>query len=186
VKAAMPTRIRRGVVSVLHGMTDPRRLLVLAGAVAGAAIALVSCSATGTLNALARSDTYRPTTGVAYGPLPRHKLDVYTPTAPPPAAGWPVVVFFYGGNWVSGERGDYMFMGEALASRGVLAIVADAVARTRGRAQRHRPPGPVHAGAGAAEGDQLSGADQLRQPDAVARTGTMSLASRWRTCSGRL
>jgi acetyl esterase/lipase len=121
----MPGRIRRGVVSVLHGMTDPRRLLVLAGAVAIAAIALVSCSATGTLNALARSDTYRPTTGGAYGPLPRHKLDVYTPTAPPPAAGWPVVVFFYGGDWMSGERGDYVFMGEALASRGVLAIVAD-------------------------------------------------------------
>jgi acetyl esterase/lipase len=36
-----------------------------------------------------------------------------------------VVVFFYGGNWVSGDRGDYKFMGEALASHGVLTLVAD-------------------------------------------------------------
>lgn len=106
-------------------MTLLRRLLLPAAAVAVAAAALASCSATGTLNALARSDTYRPTLDVAYGPLARNRLDIYTPVTPSPAAGWPVVVFFYGGNWVSGARGDYAFMGEALASRGVLTLVAD-------------------------------------------------------------
>jgi acetyl esterase/lipase len=36
-----------------------------------------------------------------------------------------VVVFFYGGNWVSGERADYAFVGRALASRGIVTVVAD-------------------------------------------------------------
>jgi len=34
-------------------------------------------------------------------------------------------VFFYGGSWNHGERADYRFVGEALASRGVLTLVAD-------------------------------------------------------------
>ena len=42
-----------------------------------------------------------------------------------PAAGWPVVVFIYGGSWNTGERAQYQFVGEALASRGVLTLVAD-------------------------------------------------------------
>ena len=103
----------------------PRRLLLLALVVAGATGALASCSATGALNALARSDTYRSTTEVAYGPLMRHRLDIYTPVSAAPAAGWPMVVFFYGGNWVSGDRAEYKFMGEALASHGVLTLIAD-------------------------------------------------------------
>lgn len=43
----------------------------------------------------------------------------------PGSAGAPVVVFFYGGNWNSGNRGDYAFVGEALASRGIVAVIAD-------------------------------------------------------------
>jgi acetyl esterase/lipase len=55
----------------------------------------------------------------------RQRFDLYTPASAPPAGGWPVVVFFYGGSWNSGERADYRFVGEALAARGVLALVAD-------------------------------------------------------------
>ena len=90
-----------------------------------AVVALAACSPLGALNTLTASDTYRATPDVAYGPLPRQTLDVYTPTSAAPAAGWPTIVFFYGGNWTSGERGDYKFMGEALASGGVLVLVAD-------------------------------------------------------------
>ncbi|MFG6414138.1 alpha/beta hydrolase [Roseateles sp. DC23W] len=86
---------------------------------------LTGCSATGPLNALAPSATHTRTVGTAYGPGPRQQLDVYRPTRAAPAGGWPVVVFFYGGSWNQGERGDYAFVGEALASRGVLTLVAD-------------------------------------------------------------
>ncbi|MDQ6629977.1 MAG: alpha/beta hydrolase [Pseudomonadota bacterium] len=101
-----------------------KRAALLALVVA-ATLALLACAPLATVNALVRSDTYRATGGVAYGPLPRQKLDVYTPTLTKPAAGWPVVVFFYGGNWTSGERGAYKFIGEALAARGVLTLIAD-------------------------------------------------------------
>src|SRR5262245_11851964 len=63
--------------------------------------------------------------GVAYGALARHRLDIYTPAAPAPPGGWPLVVFFYGGSWNSGERADYAFVGRSLAARGVLTLVAD-------------------------------------------------------------
>lgn len=37
----------------------------------------------------------------------------------------PVILFFYGGNWASGARRQYQFVGEALAKLGVTALVAD-------------------------------------------------------------
>jgi acetyl esterase/lipase len=36
-----------------------------------------------------------------------------------------VVVFFYGGGWVSGQRGDYGFVGRAFAARGFVAVIPD-------------------------------------------------------------
>jgi acetyl esterase/lipase len=36
-----------------------------------------------------------------------------------------VVVFFYGGGWVDGDRGDYAFVGRAFAAQGFVAVVAD-------------------------------------------------------------
>jgi acetyl esterase/lipase len=86
---------------------------------------LVACSPITALNALAPASTHRVTAGIAYGDGLRQRLDAYSPTTAAPAGGWPVVVFFYGGSWNSGERADYAFVGEALASRGVLVLVAD-------------------------------------------------------------
>ena len=86
---------------------------------------LAGCSATGALNAVTTSRSYALSANVAYGPHPRQRLDIYTPTAAPTAGGWPVVVFFYGGSWNTGTRTQYLFVGEALAARGVLTMVAD-------------------------------------------------------------
>ena len=90
-----------------------------------AMLALAACSPLGTLNAVIPGSSYTLSANVAYGPLPRQRLDIYRPTAAAPAAGWPVLVFFYGGSWNRGEKADYKFVGEALASRGVLTLVAD-------------------------------------------------------------
>lgn len=88
-----------------------------------------ACSPVGILNALTPAGTYTVTTGLEYGPDPRHRLDIYRPLppaqSPAPRAGFPVVVFFYGGTWNWGERGDYKFVGEALASQGIVTVVAD-------------------------------------------------------------
>lgn len=89
------------------------------------AAALVACAPLRVLNALAPAGTHTRTAGVAYGPGPRQRLDVYRPASAAPPGGWPVVVFFYGGSWNRGERADFAFVGEALAARGLLALVAD-------------------------------------------------------------
>ena len=91
-------------------------------------VTLGACAAaapTATLNALAAINSHRQAVDVAYGTLPRQKLDVYAPYSGAPAGGHPVVVFFYGGSWNKGERADYRFVGEGLAARGVLTLVAD-------------------------------------------------------------
>lgn len=94
-------------------------LLVVAGA-------LVACAPVRALNTVARiGGGYTLTDEVAYGALPRQRLDIYTPSAAAPPEGWPLVVFFYGGSWNTGERADYRFVGAALASHGVLTLVAD-------------------------------------------------------------
>jgi acetyl esterase/lipase len=61
---------------------------------------------------------------IAYGDLPRQKLDVYHPSAPRrnPA---PVIVFFYGGAWSNGDRADYRFVGQALARAGFRVVIPD-------------------------------------------------------------
>ena len=92
--------------------------LVLAGLVA-------ACSPMTALNAAAPSGTHTKTADVRYGAGPRQLLDIYKPSITAPAGGWPVVVFFYGGSWNSGQRADYAFVGEAMASRGILTLVAD-------------------------------------------------------------
>lgn len=83
---------------------------------------LAACSPLTALNAVTPTSTYERVTA-SYGPHPRHTLDVYLPLPRPAAA--PVVVFFHGGTWNSGDRTGYVFLGEALASRGMVAVIAN-------------------------------------------------------------
>ena len=88
--------------------------------------ALAASAPTRALNLLARASIgHAVSEGIAYGPLPRQALDVYTPTSAAPVGGWPMAVFFHGGSWTTGDRADYRFVGAALAARGVLTLVAD-------------------------------------------------------------
>ena len=61
---------------------------------------------------------------VAYGPGPRHRLDIYYPKE---EAGRPspVAMFLYGGSWRMGERAIFAFVGAALAKRGITAVIPD-------------------------------------------------------------
>ena len=60
---------------------------------------------------------------IAYAPGPRHSLDIYLPGKSDSAP--PVVVFFYGGGWKSGDRAMYRFVGRSLAACGAIAIIPD-------------------------------------------------------------
>ncbi|WP_336963389.1 alpha/beta hydrolase [Sphingobium aquiterrae] len=62
--------------------------------------------------------------GVPYGAGARRTLDIYAP-ARPATGPLPVVIFFYGGSWASGDRGGYGFVGRALAARGFITVIPD-------------------------------------------------------------
>ena len=87
--------------------------------------AVAACSPLSLLNLTVPRDGYVRSAGLPYGELERQRLDVYVPREPTPGAGKPVVIFFYGGNWQSGNRADYRFVAEALTSRGIVAVVPD-------------------------------------------------------------
>ena len=102
-----------------------RRSLLLAAT----GLALVGCTPAGLLNSVSRltgdGGVRTAVRGAAYGSDPRQKLDVYIPSGMAAGASLPVVIFFYGGGWVDGSRGDYAFAGRAFAAQGFVAVVAD-------------------------------------------------------------
>ena len=84
---------------------------------------LQACSPLRLINATVASGTHTVQRDLAYGSEARQRADVYLPAVTTRNA--PIAVFFYGGSWSSGDRGDYRFVGEALASHGVVTVVAD-------------------------------------------------------------
>lgn len=84
---------------------------------------LSACSPFGAVNLLVPRSGYMVHRGLPYGADPRQKLDVYVPRGT--AGAMPVLLFFYGGAWQTGSRGDYLAFGQAFASVGIVTVVAD-------------------------------------------------------------
>jgi acetyl esterase/lipase len=84
---------------------------------------LTACSPLSVVNAVSPGSALQAGDDVAYGLKARQRLDVYRPASATNAS--PVIVFFYGGNWSAGERGDYAFVGRALAKRGFVVVIPD-------------------------------------------------------------
>ena len=77
-----------------------------------------------TLDALlGNRTTKRVARDAPFGPAPRQRLDIYAPRQA--AAGRPVLIFFYGGNWDSGDKHDYAFAGRAFAELGYVTVLPD-------------------------------------------------------------
>jgi acetyl esterase/lipase len=81
------------------------------------------CSLAPYLNRVPKPPGTTETRGIAYATGSRNSLDVYLPR--PSAKRGPVVVFFYGGGWTSGERASYRFIGTSLVESGVLVVIPD-------------------------------------------------------------
>ena len=95
-------------------------------------LASTACSPIKVLNAIVTDSTFLHKADIAFGALPRQKLDIYIPTASTinrqssVEASKPskkVIIFFYGGNWDSGEKENYKFVAEALASAGHIVVI---------------------------------------------------------------
>ena len=84
---------------------------------------LSACSGAGLVNALVPGDGYSVVRDQAYGDGPRHRFDLYRPDGAGPRT--PTVVYFYGGGWKSGSKADYLFVAEALSSRGYTVAIPD-------------------------------------------------------------
>jgi len=91
-------------------------------------VGVSGCSGLDLLDAVTPTAGYAVDTDIPYGDAARQRLDVYRPAQPTgsaPVGSAPVVVFFYGGNWETGRREDYRFVGQSFASQGFLAVVPD-------------------------------------------------------------
>lgn len=96
-----------------------RTLLAGLSALAGAACSRVEFLAA---NVPAAFGAYTRRTDIPYGADPQQRLDVYLPDKPPTMPR-PLVVFWYGGRWTSGDKNDYRFVGAALAELGYVAVL---------------------------------------------------------------
>jgi acetyl esterase/lipase len=113
----LPARPARGSRSVLRCAPVSLTAIVLMAAPLG------GCSLTALVNALTPTSGYSTYSDLDYGGGARQRLDVYVPEELQERA--PVVVFFYGGRWQRGDKERYRFVGQALASRGLVTVIAD-------------------------------------------------------------
>lgn len=109
--------------------TQILRLIYLMCAAAFAAF-LAGCSPIRLLNPFIPESGFDTTRDIAFSANPRNKLDVYRPVDSKPrttsvstTVAKPVIVFFYGGAWDSGSKSDYLFVAEALTSRGYVVVI---------------------------------------------------------------
>lgn len=127
----MPPRLQRRLKFALRAL-----------GVALCAAALPGCSPTTFLNATSSRDHFTLRKNVRFS-SEDIALDVYIPAdteadgrlstaagaattgercaAPRP----PIAVFVYGGSWQSGSKDEYLFVGAALASRGIVTVIPD-------------------------------------------------------------
>ena len=90
---------------------------------AALAALLPGCSPFSAVNLLVPRSGYTVHRNLSFGTDPRQRLDVYAPQELKAPA--PVLLFFYGGSWQAGNRGDYLAFGQAFASAGIVTVVAD-------------------------------------------------------------
>ncbi len=105
-------------------MARPPRILFARLLLLCASLLLTGCEATlfAGLNATDQHKGVVQQRNIVFDAEHRLALDVY---APEHAQHAPVVVFFYGGSWVHGERAWYRFVGTILAAHGALVVIPD-------------------------------------------------------------
>lgn len=74
---------------------------------------LPGCTSAGLSDALTPRGGYTRTADIAYGPHPRHRLDLYET-----GRQGPLILFIHGGEWRRGDKDVYRFVGQALCARG--------------------------------------------------------------------
>ena len=89
-----------------------------------AAVGLTAaCSGPAILNAVTSKAGYAVIRDIRYAAGERGTYDLYVPDTATDES--PVVVFLYGGGWNSGSKSIYPFVGQSLASAGIIVAIPD-------------------------------------------------------------
>lgn len=113
-----PTRAAASAAGTARSLSSRCLALVLSPLLA---LALTGCA--GALNAITSGAGYSVVKDIRYKAGARGTYDLYVPDEV--RADSPVVVFVYGGSWDSGEKGMYLFVGQSLASQGIVVAIPD-------------------------------------------------------------
>ena len=100
-------------------MTFPLLRPVLALTAAVAALGLSGCASA--LNAATSRAGYELVSDIRYAPGERGTYDLYRPDDV--GRNTPAVVFIHGGSWDTGSKDIYRFLGQSLASAGVIVAI---------------------------------------------------------------
>ena len=100
-----------------------RRVVISACVISALITPLTGCSPLYLVNTISTENDYITISDERYGNEQRQQLDIYMPERI--VAGSPVVVFFYGGSWKRGEKGNYAFVGHSLSSKGFITVIPD-------------------------------------------------------------
>ncbi|MDF1791769.1 MAG: alpha/beta hydrolase [Thalassobaculaceae bacterium] len=84
---------------------------------------LAACSPLQIVDRLTPRTGYERSRDMPYGAGPRQRFDLYEPTGP--ARDAPVIVYFYGGGWKSGDKDDYRFVAQTLTRAGYTVAIPD-------------------------------------------------------------
>jgi acetyl esterase/lipase len=71
-----------------------------------------------------RADATKIADGVTFGPHSGNKLDIWS-TAQKSKQLKPVLVFFYGGGWANGKRGEYGYAARPFVENGYIVVLPD-------------------------------------------------------------
>lgn len=87
---------------------------------------VAACSPLGLANTAAKIYPLQVQRDLSYGDQARQNYDLYLPQMPSAkASATPVIIFFYGGSWNSGDKSGYEFVGRRLSSEGYIVAVAN-------------------------------------------------------------
>ena len=86
-------------------------------------LVLGSCSTITLVNLISPNDHFSKVRNVSYGPLNKHKLDIYIPTEE--IRNNILIIFFYGGSWDSGSKEKYKFVASVLTKQGYTVAIPD-------------------------------------------------------------
>ena len=89
------------------------------GALAWWALSNNSAATLDSLDAqFSRSQSIKQVAAANYAADPAQKLEMFVPDGAAPPAGFPLVVFFHGGGWHSGDPHEYRWIARALGEKG--------------------------------------------------------------------